>query len=108
MRYFQWFARNSVGSDGTCPDSQDVSRAQRIELLEQAVREYSQLIQTFEADRMNLLARAASTERAEAVPLADALAENQRALELLARALAIIKTRLEEARSANDPKQACE
>jgi hypothetical protein len=79
-----------------------VSRAQRIELLQQGVNEYTQLIRTFEAERTLMLARPIPSDRAASANLADALATNARALDLLSRALANLQARLEEERSADD------
>ena len=77
-----------------------MSRAQRIELLEQGEREYTQLIQAFEAERAFMLARPTSSDPTPAATIAEALVANARALELLAHALANIKARLDQERSA--------
>ena len=79
-----------------------MSRLERIALLEQGVQEYEQLIAEFEAERTLMLARAAHTESGGAGILAKKLAANQRALELLAQALAKVRARLEQECSADD------
>ena len=99
--FLQAFAFCSIGTGGLRFDHRCVSGAQRIELLEEGVREYAQLIQAFEADRALMLAQPIPSDPAQAATLAEALAANARALELLARALANIYSRLEQERSAD-------
>jgi hypothetical protein len=79
-----------------------VSRAQRIELLEHGVDEYTQLIRTFEAERALMRARPIPSDPAACADLAVALATNARALDLLSRALANLQARLEEERTVDD------
>lgn len=99
------FAKRLHAGIGTCVPrfgQECVSRAHRIELLEQGVNDYTQLIRTFEADRALMLARPTPSDPSRAVMLAEALKANARALELLAQALANIKARLEQERSTGD------
>jgi hypothetical protein len=82
-----------------------VSRALRIEFLEQSVKEYSQLIKTFEEDRVRLVQHEAVAVGAEATRLREAIAANQRGLDLLDEALARVQAQLNSERTApeSDP-----
>ena len=76
-----------------------MSRALRIEFLEQSVREYSQLIRTFETDRQQMLQRGVGSDEGAAAQMRAALATNQRGLDLLHEALARVRQQLEQARA---------
>jgi hypothetical protein len=84
-----------------------VSRALRIEFLEQSVKEYSQLIKTFEDDRIRMIQHEAASTGAEAVRLREALAANKRGLDLLEEALARVQSQLNTERTApeSDPSE---
>jgi hypothetical protein len=77
-----------------------VSRALRIEFLEQSIKEYSQLIKTFEDDRARLVQLEASVVGNEAVRLRESLAANQRGLDLLEEALARVQAQLNSERQS--------
>ncbi|MGH7944754.1 MAG: hypothetical protein ACREF9_07075 [Opitutaceae bacterium] len=76
-----------------------MSRVLRIEFLEKSVEEYSQLIKTFEDDRLRLLQIEAAADEKEAARLKETLAANQRGLELLEEALARVQAQLKIERS---------
>ena len=82
-----------------------VSRALRIEFLEQSVKEYSQLIKTFEEDRVRMIQHEGAATGAEAARLREALAANKRGLDLLEEALARVQSQLNTERTApeSDP-----
>ena len=77
-----------------------VSRALRIEFLEESVKEYSQLIKTFEEDRVRLIQHEAAAVGAEAERIRESLAANQRGLDLLEEALARVQSQLNSERAA--------
>jgi hypothetical protein len=76
-----------------------VPQSLQIEFLEQSVREYTQLIRTFEADRVRLLHLEAETGNKDTAVIREALLKNQRGLELLEEALARVQQQLDRARA---------
>lgn len=69
--------------------------AQRIEFLKECIDDYSQLIKSFEADRVVLQRRIANAPAADATRLEEGLRVNQRGLDLMGEALARMKVELE-------------
>jgi methionine synthase II (cobalamin-independent) len=101
-RYLKPFAARSVGGARYFRFQAGVSRALRIEFLEQSVKEYSQLIKTFEADRVRLVQLEASAVGDEAVRLRESVAANQRGLDLLEEALARVQAQLKSERQSSE------
>jgi hypothetical protein len=99
LRYLKAFAARSIGVALYFRFQEQVSRALRIEFLEESVRDYSQLIKAFEADRVQLLRRQVGADAKEAAQMREALATNQRGLDLLNEARARVEQQLEQARS---------
>jgi len=76
-----------------------VPSPQRIEFYEASIRDYLQVIETFETDRAGMLQRRTTANEKEAARLDAELQVNQRGLDLLREALAQITERLEKERS---------
>jgi hypothetical protein len=70
--------------------------------LEQSIREYSQLISSFEADHVRLIRLQAGADEKVALRLSEALAANQRGLELIHQALERVRAQLDQERSGPD------
>jgi chromosome segregation ATPase len=80
-----------------------VSRVERIRFLQESLEDYREVIRRFEADRAHVLQRQKNADESDTARLAQDLAEIQRGLDLLEKALNSIKVQLEQELSGRGP-----